>query len=83
MPPKSNDTSGSSPKAASASKCLVPKCTGTSERRGVCRNCYAAFWRQVASKKITWKKLVNAGLILESNRGRVRSLAGRAVENIA
>lgn len=62
---------------------MVPNCTGKSEQRGVCRNCYMAFWRQVKAKKITWKKLENNGLILKSERGRLRSAAGAALKKIA
>ncbi len=73
--------SASESKPASASRCLVPNCGGPSERRGNCRNCYASFWRQVKLGKITWKKLINAGLTLPAERGKV-SLAAKAVRKI-
>lgn len=71
-----------SPKSSKA-RCLVPGCKGESDRRGVCRNCYAVFWRQVKASKTSWKKLENAGLILKSERGRLRSAAGAALKKIA
>lgn len=65
----------------SGSKCLVPACGRSAERRGCCRACYASFWRQVRDKKISWKKLENNGLILPAERGKV-SAAARAVRNL-
>ena len=62
-------------------KCLVPDCARKAVRRGCCAACMAAFYREVRAKKITWKKLIDRGLVLPCRPGK-RSPAGNAIRKL-
>lgn len=62
-------------------KCLVPNCSRQAEKRGCCGACINVFYRGVRAKKMSWKKLINQGLVLPP-RSMKRSPAAVAVEKI-
>lgn len=69
--------------SGSAKKCLIPNCVRHASRRGCCVPCLQSLRRQVNAGKTTWKKLLNAGLVLESRRGLGRcGVATEAVSRI-
>lgn len=44
--------------------CLVPGCSRDAVSRGCCSACLMTFRRHVASGKTSWKRLIDAGLVL-------------------
>lgn len=61
--------------------CLVPGCSRGAVSRGCCSACLMTFRRHVASGKTSWKRLINAGLVLPPYDSP-RSLALTAIERV-
>ncbi len=63
--------------------CLTPDCENTKLRaRGLCPSCYEKYRKGVASnKKLTWKKLENAGLA--HSRKTAIGAAAKALETLS
>jgi len=70
MVTKSQRTTSELSSRSVSKKCLVADCDRKAQFRGCCVPCLAVFRRAVKAKTTTWKKLISAGLVLESRPGK-------------
>lgn len=65
-------------RAAGGAVCLTHGCPRPQKTRGCCGTHYQAYRRDVLAKKTTWRRLVDAGLVLKRASNGRKPLIGRA-----